>query len=60
METIWCDEFARLQALLADEGGKIEIEHALPVGAAPMKVIEHARDEDRSEIRVPLQQKSLR
>jgi hypothetical protein len=60
METIWCDEFARLQALLAGQGGKIEIEDALPVGAVPMKVIEQARGEDRPEVRVPLQQRVLR
>jgi hypothetical protein len=60
METIWCDEFARLQALLADEGGKIEIENALPVGAVPLKVLERARDEDTAEVRIPLQQKVLR
>ncbi|MCY0857411.1 hypothetical protein [Cupriavidus sp. D39] len=38
IETIWCGEFTRLQALVAQRGAGIEIERALPVGAAPLRV----------------------
>lgn len=39
METIWCSEFERLRTLVSASGGGIEIEHALPVGATPLKLI---------------------
>ncbi|GAB7549594.1 hypothetical protein CS8_093060 [Cupriavidus sp. 8B] len=38
IEIIWCGEFTRLQALAAQRGAGIEIERALPVGAAPLRV----------------------
>lgn len=38
IETIWCGEFTRLQALVAQRGAGIEIERALPIGAAPLRV----------------------
>jgi hypothetical protein len=40
MEGIWCSEFHQLQTFLSKSGGGLEIEHALPVGATPLKVIE--------------------
>lgn len=39
METIWCSEFERLQALVAKAGGNVSIESARPVGQYPLKVI---------------------
>lgn len=39
VETIWCSEFARLQQLVAKDGGTLLIERALGVGLAPLKVI---------------------
>jgi len=50
METIWCNEFERLQALVAKAGGHVSIESARPVGQYPLKVIadlvNHATDVD--------------
>ncbi|MBT2339952.1 MULTISPECIES: hypothetical protein [Pseudomonas] len=37
IETIWCGEFQRLQALLKDKGGELLIERALSVGEVPLK-----------------------
>jgi hypothetical protein len=53
METVWCSEFGRLQTLVASSGGGIEIEHALPVGATPLKQIEDTKREDTELVRVP-------
>lgn len=39
METIWCGEFERLQALVAKNGGNLSIESARPVGQFPLKVV---------------------
>jgi hypothetical protein len=39
IETAWCGEFGKLQALLAGSGGRLEIESALPPGAVPIKVV---------------------
>lgn len=50
VETIWCNEFERLQALVAKAGGNVSIESARPVGQYPLKVIadlvNHATDFD--------------
>lgn len=40
IETIWCGEFSRLRALLAEQGSELTIEKALGVGAAPLKLVE--------------------
>jgi hypothetical protein len=53
METVWCSEFERLRTLVASAGGGIEIEHALPVGATPLKLIEDTRGEDTESVRAP-------
>jgi hypothetical protein len=50
MEGVWCSEFQRLRTLVSASGGGLEIEQALPVGAAPLKLVEdptrrHATDE---------------
>ncbi len=37
IETIWCSEFLRLQALLKDRGSELLIERALSVGEVPLK-----------------------
>jgi hypothetical protein len=39
IETIWCGEFQRLQALLASRGDDLSIERALAVGEVPLKVV---------------------
>lgn len=39
METIWCSEFERLQALVAKRGGNLSIETARPIGQYPLKII---------------------
>lgn len=39
VETIWCGEFSRLQALLAEHGDKLLVERALGVGVVPLKVV---------------------
>lgn len=39
IETIWCGEFKRLQALLKDSGSELIIEQALAVGAVPLKEV---------------------
>ena len=53
METIWCGEFEKLQGLVAKDGGYANIERAMPVGAAPMKVIEDHGNGEQSEGKVP-------
>lgn len=37
IETIWCGDFQRLQALLKDKGSDLLIERALSVGEVPLK-----------------------
>lgn len=37
IETIWCSEFQRLQAMLKDRGSELLIERALSVGEVPLK-----------------------
>lgn len=39
VETLWCGEFGKLQALLAAQGDHLLIERALGVGEAPLKVV---------------------
>jgi hypothetical protein len=46
VETLWCGEFSRLQALLAEHGDSLLIERALGVGETPLKV---AKEEERGE-----------
>ncbi|MDC3999669.1 hypothetical protein, partial [Pseudomonas aeruginosa] len=39
IETLWCGEFQRLQALLAAQGGELSVERALGVGEVALKEI---------------------
>ncbi|AIO30885.1 hypothetical protein DM39_6644 [Burkholderia cenocepacia] len=45
VETLWCGEFGRLQALLAQHGDDLLIERAMGVGEVPLKVVAEM-DED--------------
>ncbi|WP_017905950.1 hypothetical protein [Pseudomonas asplenii] len=45
IETIWCGEFQRLQALLKSQGGDLIIEQALEVGQVELKVVAVAEQE---------------
>ena len=42
METLWCAEFDRMRALLANDGGEIKLQYAIAVGEVPVKMIESA------------------
>lgn len=42
MEAIWCSEFERLQTLVGNDGGALDVEKAVPVGVADFKTIEVA------------------
>ncbi len=54
METIWCSEFERLRMLVSAAGGGIEIEHALPVGATPLKVLDYPNGREQTdEVKAP-------
>jgi hypothetical protein len=50
METIWCNEFARLQALLGASGNTLLIERALAPGATPVKIVEREIARDQTQI----------
>jgi hypothetical protein len=43
IETIWCGEFARLQSLVAKDGGHFSLESAHPIGQFPLKLVEEER-----------------
>jgi hypothetical protein len=47
-ETIFCGDVTKLQTRFAETGGEIVIERALPVSAAPLRVVAETSD-DRSE-----------
>jgi hypothetical protein len=48
-ETIFCGDVTKLQTLFAETGGEVVIERALPVGAAPLRVVTVASD-DTNEV----------
>jgi hypothetical protein len=50
-ETIFCGDVTKLQERFAEAGGGIVIERALPVGAAQLRVVSDASDEDEEDIR---------
>ncbi|MGR4039724.1 hypothetical protein [Pseudomonas sp. 910_21] len=56
IETLWCGEFQRLQALLAAQGDALSIEKALAVGAVPLKEVQ--LDDTRQEYREQAQQRT--
>lgn len=49
IETLWCGDFTRLQALLEDQGDALLIERALAVGEVPLKEVEHSEPETARE-----------
>jgi hypothetical protein len=53
METIWCNEFARLQALLEASGSALLIERALAAGATPVKIVEREPARDQIQTSAP-------
>ena len=40
VETAWCAEFARLREFIAEEGFTQTIQHAIPAGEVPLKIVE--------------------
>ncbi|GHC97269.1 hypothetical protein [Novosphingobium pokkalii] len=60
-ETIWCGDVSRLQATLSEQGGALQIERALPIGAVPLKRVAIATNGDETRASAPtLKSKSLR
>jgi hypothetical protein len=53
IETAWCGEFEKLQALLAGSGGRLEIETALPPGAVPIKLVSDPTGRDEAATDAP-------
>ncbi|MGU8080767.1 hypothetical protein [Burkholderia pyrrocinia] len=49
VETLWCGEFGRLQALLAQHGDDLLIERAMGVGEVPLKVVADMDDMSGTE-----------
>ncbi|WP_175747980.1 hypothetical protein [Burkholderia pyrrocinia] len=49
VETLWCGEFGRLQALLAQHGDDLVIERAMGVGEVPLKVVADMDDMSGTE-----------
>jgi hypothetical protein len=49
METIWCSEFTKMKAQLAEAGTDVVIERALGVGVQPVKTISFAADQSREQ-----------
>jgi hypothetical protein len=38
-EATWCNDFARLKRTLEEAGSEFNLEHAVPVGAQPVKAV---------------------
>lgn len=52
VETIWCGEFSKLQADLTESGGRLDIERALPVGSAQLKIVSVAEEgQEQKDVR---------
>lgn len=49
VETLWCGEFGRLQALLAQHGDDLLIERAMGVGEVPLRVVADSDDMPATE-----------
>ncbi|KWH04476.1 hypothetical protein WT58_23300 [Burkholderia territorii] len=49
VETLWCGDFDRLQALLAQHGDDLLIERAMGVGEVPLKVVAETDDMSGTE-----------
>ena len=58
IETIWCGEFARLQSLVAKDGGHFSLESAHPIGQFPLKLVEEERSASGvdADVETPAQQ----
>lgn len=52
-ETTFCGDVTKLQARFAETGGEIFIERALPIGAAPLRVVTETSDDRDDSIRAP-------
>jgi hypothetical protein len=50
IETIWCGDFGKLQALIASRGGGVAIERALEIGATPLKTVVWASETNNGEL----------
>jgi hypothetical protein len=50
-ETTFCGDVTKLQTRFAETGGEIVIERALPVGAAPLRVVTETSDDRNDSIR---------
>lgn len=46
IETLWCGDFQRLQALLGEQGNALLIEQARAVGEVPLKEVEQTTERD--------------
>jgi hypothetical protein len=51
-ETIWCGQFDHLRSALADHGGHVEIERALPAGEQAVKTISLPSASPSAEVRI--------
>ncbi|HBN9120030.1 TPA: hypothetical protein L3809_003213 [Pseudomonas aeruginosa] len=51
IETLWCGEFQRLQALLAAQGGELSVERALGVGEVALKEIGEEQQREMGVVR---------
>ncbi|HEJ2627051.1 TPA: hypothetical protein SL200_001287 [Pseudomonas aeruginosa] len=51
IETLWCGEFQRLQALLAAQGGELSVERALGVGEVALKEIGEEEQQEMGVVR---------
>lgn len=49
METIWCSEFSKMKAQLAQSGTDVVIEKALGIGVQPVKTISFAEDSSHNQ-----------
>jgi hypothetical protein len=54
IETLWCSELEHLQRAVAEGGGGIEIERAIPAGATSLKVVEDPGASAGSDEHVPV------
>lgn len=45
IETIWCNEFGRLQTMLQEDGSELLIERAMGIGETPLKEVLAAEEE---------------
>ncbi|MDC3952164.1 hypothetical protein KGZ13_33815, partial [Pseudomonas aeruginosa] len=51
IETLWCGESQRLQALLAAQGGELSVERALGVGEVALKEIGEEEQREMGVVR---------